>query len=87
MSEWVQNSYVKQKMGYLYGYYAEDPDYKGGVRAIIEAIYEPPQIGDISGFQLIPDENEKNVTRLAESLGLERLGWYPINPSRDYHFS
>jgi len=29
-------------MGFLYGYYAEDPNYKGGVRAIIEAIYEPP---------------------------------------------
>ena len=33
----------------MYGYYAEDPDYKQGVRAIVEAIYEPPQIGNISG--------------------------------------
>jgi len=29
-------------VGYLYGYYAEDPVYNKGVRAIIEAIYEPP---------------------------------------------
>ena len=29
-------------MGFLYGYYAEDPNYKNGVRAIVEAIYEPP---------------------------------------------
>jgi len=29
-------------MGWVYGYYAEDPSFKGGVRAIIEAVYEPP---------------------------------------------
>ncbi len=45
-------------MGFLYGYYAEDPNYKGGVRAIIEAIYEPPQLGDISGFKILFDEYE-----------------------------
>jgi len=26
----------------VYGYYAEDINYKGGVRAVVEAIYEPP---------------------------------------------
>ncbi len=25
-------------MGYLYGYYAEDPNFKDGVRAIVEVI-------------------------------------------------
>lgn len=29
-------------MGFLYGYYAADPNYQNGVRAIVEAIYEPP---------------------------------------------
>jgi nuclear protein localization protein 4 homolog len=29
-------------MGWIYGYYAEDPNYKNGVRAIVEALYEPP---------------------------------------------
>ena len=75
VNEWVQNSFAKQKVGFLYGYYAEDPNYKGGVRAIIEAIYEPPQIGDISGFQMLKDENENGVNRIAESLGLEKIGW------------
>ncbi len=32
---------AEQRVGFLYGYYAEDPHYKGGIRAIIEAIYEP----------------------------------------------
>jgi len=29
-------------MGFLYGYYAADPNYKDGIRAVVEAIYEPP---------------------------------------------
>jgi nuclear protein localization family protein 4 len=32
---------AEQRIGYLYGYFAEDPHYKGGIRAIVEAIYEP----------------------------------------------
>jgi len=42
VSYWVQKSHAEQRVGFLYGYYAEDPNYKGGIRAIIETIYEPP---------------------------------------------
>lgn len=28
-------------MGYLYGYYSEDPNFPDGVRLNVEAIYEP----------------------------------------------
>lgn len=33
-----------QRIGYLYGYYASDPDpkYEYAIRAIVEVIYEPP---------------------------------------------
>lgn len=31
------------RVGILYGYYAEDPFYPKGIRAIVEAIYEPAQ--------------------------------------------
>lgn len=36
-------------MAYLYGYYSEDPNFKDGVRVNVEALYEPPQIGEMSG--------------------------------------
>ena len=52
MNYWVENSYAIQRVGYLYGYYAEDPNYEDGIRAVIEAVYEPPQIDDISRSEL-----------------------------------
>lgn len=75
VNEWIQKSFGIQKFGYLYGYYAEDPNYKGGIRAIIEAIYEPPQKREISGFEELPDENENQVNLIAQSLGFEKIGW------------
>ena len=44
---WSQKHYTMQRAGILYGYFAEDPNYPQGVRAIVEAIYEPPQIEDV----------------------------------------
>ena len=44
-------------MAYLYGYYSEDPNYPEGVRVNIEALYEPPQFGDNSGFNELEDPN------------------------------
>jgi nuclear protein localization family protein 4 len=32
----------EQRMGWLYGYYSEDPNFPDGVRVNVEAIYEPP---------------------------------------------
>jgi nuclear protein localization family protein 4 len=31
------------RVGFLYGYYAEDPNFLEGIRAVVEFIYEPPQ--------------------------------------------
>ena len=75
VNEWVQNSFLIQKFGFLYGYYAEDPNYVGGVRAIIEAIYQPPQKGDIGGWEELSDPEERAVDMVAEGLGLEKIGW------------
>jgi nuclear protein localization family protein 4 len=33
---WVQKKHTaEQRVGFLYGYYAEDPHYKGGIRVIV----------------------------------------------------
>lgn len=62
-------------MAWLYGYYSEDPNYPEGVRVNIEAIYEPPQLGEINGVNVLDDPNQSKVDRLAESLSLEKVGW------------
>jgi nuclear protein localization family protein 4 len=38
---WQQSGCMEQRMGWLYGYYSEDPNYPEGVRVNVEAIYEP----------------------------------------------
>jgi hypothetical protein len=40
---WMNDFCGMQKMGFLLGYYSTDPNYPGGVRINVEAIYEPPQ--------------------------------------------
>lgn len=65
-----------QRAGFMYGYYLEDKNYDEGTRAIMEGIYEPPQemVGELS----LPIENDPDharVDRIAEALGLERIGW------------
>lgn len=64
-----------QRVGFMYGYYMEDTNYDEGTRAVLEAIYEPPQemIGEIAMPK--DDPNHSRVDRIAEALGLERIGW------------
>ena len=62
-------------MAWLYGYYSEDPNYPEGVRVNVEAMYEPPQIGEINGVQELQDPNETKVNMIAEALTLEKVGW------------
>jgi nuclear protein localization family protein 4 len=62
-------------MAFLYGYYSEDPNYPEGVRVNIEAMYEPPQIGEINGVKPLDDPLQTQVDMMAESLSLEKVGW------------
>jgi nuclear protein localization family protein 4 len=39
LQPWITSQRSVQRVGFLYGYYAEDPNYKGGVRAVLEAMY------------------------------------------------
>lgn len=63
------------RVGFLYGYFAEDPFYKNGIRAIVEAIYEPKQVCTYDSFEIKDSDDRKmKVELIAESLGLQKLG-------------
>lgn len=50
---WLKS--LNQRVGILYGYYAEDPIYDKGVRAVIEAVYEPPQENHFNDSIILQD--------------------------------
>jgi nuclear protein localization family protein 4 len=78
-NQWMSKG--ENRVGFLYGYYCEDPSYDEGIRAIVEAIYEPPQTGTWKDFELLHDLNASGVNMIARSLGLQKIGW--IYTTRD----
>lgn len=75
VGHWQRQGMLEQRMAYLYGYYSEDPNYPEGVRVNVEALYEPPQMGDTNSVIELDDPKRHVVDMLASSLGLERIGW------------
>jgi nuclear protein localization family protein 4 len=82
---WLEN--INQRSAFLYGYYAEDPVYTKGVRAIIEALYEPPQENDYNRTIFLEDPFKHHVEHLAMALGLERVGWVFTTFNKDVFLS
>ena len=60
---------------YLFGYYAKDLNYKDGVRAVVETIYEPPQIKNQTFVVPQPVQDVFLIGRLTKDLSLECVGW------------
>jgi len=74
-----------QRGGWLYGRYEMYPEVPLGMKAVVCAIYEPPQESSRDTLKLLPDPKEEVVEEIAANLGLRRVGWIftDLIPSAD----
>lgn len=72
LGAWRKTGY--QRFGWLIGRYAVFEGVPLGIKAIVHAIYEPPQDGSVDGIQLLEDPNGEHVLKIATDLDLKVVG-------------
>lgn len=70
---WRSSSH--QRVGYLIGRYEPFMDVPLGIKAVVTAIYEPPQSSTDNGVTFEEDPHHKLVDELCSWLGMQRVGW------------
>lgn len=64
-----------QRYGFLLGHYEPYEVVPMGIKAVVEAIHEPPQEGETDGLTLgVPWEDQARVEKLASACGLQVVG-------------
>lgn len=64
-----------QRFGYLLGRWEPYDEVPMGIKAVVEAIHEPPQEGLADGIEIgFPWEEEERIEKLAASCGLKVVG-------------
>ncbi|EGD80460.1 hypothetical protein PTSG_11104 [Salpingoeca rosetta] len=65
-----------QRAGFMYGSYEEYDQVPLGVKAVVKAIYEPPQSNSALGLEIALESPQiQQVDQMAKQLGLKRVGW------------
>jgi hypothetical protein len=82
ITAWQNAGMAEQCMGFLYGEYTTYDAFEHGAKAVVHALYEPPQMGQVEGFTILPDPTNEQAERVARMLGLCRVGWTFTSPAR-----
>lgn len=64
-----------QRIGFMYGRYEYHKEVPLGIKAVVCAIYEPPQECNRDKVTLLEDKNKDIVESVASRLGLQCVGW------------
>ena len=67
-------AFQQSRCGWLYGTISEEN------KVVVECIYEPPQQGNMNGFEVFDDPMNEKADAIAKCLGLEKVGWIFSHP-------